>query len=215
MLNDILEQLFRAVVVSILRKIPEERISQTVTALYNGGVRAVEITLDTPGALRMIEKVKTEFGTKMTVGAGTVLDSETARTAILAGADFILTPTLSTPVIELCNRYGKPAVPGALTPTEILTACEAGAQLVKVFPARVYGPEYLKDLKGPLSQIKLMPVGGVGLENAAEFIRCGAHSLGIGSQMVNYAQVREGRFEEITRTASELMKLVTETKGIT
>jgi 2-dehydro-3-deoxyphosphogluconate aldolase/(4S)-4-hydroxy-2-oxoglutarate aldolase len=163
----------------------------------------------------MIEKVKTEFGTKMTVGAGTVLDSETARTAILAGADFILTPTLSTPVIELCNRYGKPAVPGALTPTEILTACEAGAQLVKVFPARVYGPEYLKDLKGPLSQIKLMPVGGVGLENAAEFIRCGAHSLGIGSQMVNYAQVREGRFEEITRTASELMKLVTETKGIT
>lgn len=209
---DILEQIHQAGVVSIVRGIPQEGVGETVAALLAGGVTAVEITMNTPGALRMIEQVKAKFGAEMCVGAGTVLDPETARVAILSGADFILSPTLSTKVIEVCHRYSKVAIPGVLTPTEILTAWEAGAKLVKVFPARTMGPEYFKDIKGPLPQVELMPVGGVGLENAAEFIRCGAHSLGIGGQLVNGARVREGRFDEITQIAAELVKLVREAR---
>jgi 2-dehydro-3-deoxyphosphogluconate aldolase/(4S)-4-hydroxy-2-oxoglutarate aldolase len=144
----------------------------------------------------------------MCVGSGTVLDPETARAAILAGADFILSPTLSTKVIEVCHRYGKLAIPGVFTPTEILTAWEAGARLVKVFPARVLGPEFLKDVKGPLSQVELMPVGGVSKENAADFIHCGAHSLGIGSQLVNVSRVKQGQFGEIAEKAAEFVQLV-------
>jgi 2-dehydro-3-deoxyphosphogluconate aldolase/(4S)-4-hydroxy-2-oxoglutarate aldolase len=206
--NDILRQLYQSGVVSIIRGIPEAAACQTVSALRAGGVGAVEITMDTPAALRMIERVKTEFGAELTVGAGTVLDPETARAVILAGADFVLSPTLSTAVIEVCHRYSKLAVPGVLTPTEILTAWEAGARLVKVFPARAVGPEYIKDVKGPLSQVEIMPVGGVDLDNAAAYIRCGAHSLGVGGQLVNTARVREGRFEEIAKAAAELVKRV-------
>lgn len=160
----------------------------------------------------MIEQVKNNFGANMCVGAGTVLDPETARMAILAGADFILSPTLSIRVIEICHRYRKLAIPGAFTPTEILTAWESGAQLVKVFPARTLGPEYIKDLKGPLSQVELIPVGGVGPENAGDFIRCGAHSLGIGSNLVNRSRVQQNLFNEITQKAAELVKLVKEAR---
>lgn len=212
MVTNILEQIYHSGVVSIIRGIPEKLINQAVAALEIGGVTAVEITMDTPGALRMIEQVKATFGDKICVGSGTVLDPETARTVILSGADFVLSPTLSTKVIEVCHRYSKLAIPGVFTPTEILTAWEFGARLVKVFPARTLGPEYLKDIKGPLSQVELMPVGGVGLENAAEFIRCGAHSLGIGGQLVNASRVQQGQFEDITKRAAELVKQVKEAR---
>jgi 2-dehydro-3-deoxyphosphogluconate aldolase/(4S)-4-hydroxy-2-oxoglutarate aldolase len=212
MVTKILEHIYRSGVVSIIRGIPEQWIGQTVSALETGGITSVEITMDTPGALRMIEHVKTAFGEKMLVGAGTVLDPETARLALLSGADFVLSPTLAVKVIEVCQRYSKLAIPGVLTPTEILTAWEAGALLVKVFPARTLGPEYLKDIKGPLPQVELMPVGGVGAENASEFIRCGAHSLGVGGQLVNPSRVRDGRFEEITQKAAELAGLVREAR---
>ncbi len=214
MITDILNQIYHSGVVAIIRGIPEEGINQTLTALETGGVTAIEITMDTPGALHIIEQVKATFGNKMCIGSGTVLDPETARAAILAGADFVLSPALSAKVIEVCQRYSRLAIPGVLTPTEILTAWESGAQLVKVFPARTLGPEYLQDIKGPLSQVELMPVGGVGPENAAEFIRCGAHSLGIGSQLVNASRVRQGRFEEITQKAVELVNKVKEARTI-
>jgi len=194
--------------VSIIRGIEEKDLGKVVEALYAGGIRAVEITMNTSGALRMIESVKDTYGDKMLIGAGTVLDPETARNSILAGADFVLSPTLSIPVIELCNRYSKLAVPGVLTPTEILTAWEAGAQLVKLFPARVFGPKYIKDVKGPLPQIEIMPVGGVSLENAGDFIKNGAFALGIGSNLVNVKWVKEGQFDQITKTAEDFVSRV-------
>jgi len=164
--------------------------------------------MNTLGALRMIEAIKAAFGDRMIIGAGTVLDPESARDSIQAGADFILSPTLSTSVIELCNRYSKLAVPGVLTPTEILTAWEAGAQLVKVFPARVFGPEYINDIKGPLPQVEIMPVGGISLENAQDFMKNGAFALGIGSALVNPAWAREGRFDRIYEMAKEFVSRV-------
>ncbi len=212
MVNDIIKEIYQKGVVSIIRNIPEDKVDATVAALYKGGIGAIEIAMNTSGALRMIEKVKTTFGTKISIGAGTVLDPETARAAILAGVDFILSPTLSVKVIEICNRYSKLAIPGVLTPTEILTAWESGARLLKIFPAGVFGPEYLKDIKGPLSQVELMPVGGVSLTNAAEFIRCGAHSLGVGSQLVSSARVQQGQFEEITEIAAAYIKQVKEAR---
>ncbi len=207
-----IEELYQSGVIAIIRGISEEKIGETVQALYDGEVRAVEIALNTSGALRMIEKVKADFGGKMCVGAGTVLDTESARAAILAGADFLLSPTLSVRVIEICNRYSKLMVPGVLTPTEILTAWEAGARLLKVFPAGTFGPQYFKDVKGPLPQVELMPVGGVSLENAGCFIRSGAHSLGVGNQLVNPSLVQQGLFQEITKRAGEFVGHVREAR---
>lgn len=194
--------------VSIIRGVEEKDVCNVVKALYEGGIRAVEITMNTSGALRMIEIVKDKFGDKMLIGAGTVLDTESARNSIQAGADFILSPTLSLSVIELCNRYSKLAVPGVLTPTEILTAWEAGAQLVKVFPARAFGPKYIKDIKGPLPQVEMMAVGGVSLENAEDFIKNGAFALGIGSCLVNTVWAKEGQFDRITETAKDFVSRI-------
>ena len=171
MVAELLRIISKYKLVAIVRGIEEKDVDKVVEALYQAGIRAVEIAMNTSGALRMIEAVKDKFGEKMLIGAGTVLDPESARNSIQAGADFILSPTLSLPVIEMCNRYSKLAVPGVLTPTEILTAWEAGAQLVKIFPARAFGPKYIRDIKGPLPQVEMMAVGGVSLENAEDFTR--------------------------------------------
>ena len=202
MIKDILNEIYNSGIISIVRGVEEAKLDQIVEALYNGGIRAIEITLNTPGALRMIEHTKDKYGNKMLVGAGTALDAETTRSSILAGADFVLSPTLSVPMIRMCNQYSKLAVPGVLTPTEILTAWKAGAQLVKVFPARAFGPAYIKDIKGPLEQVEIMPVGGVSLENSGQFITNGAFALGIGSELVNKKWVEEDDFYKITETAT-------------
>lgn len=208
MLRNILNCIAQTGIVSIIRGIDEAYIDNTVKALYNGGIRNVEITFDTPGAVRMIENVKNLFGEKMLVGAGTVLDAETARTAILSGADFILSPSLSAGVIEMCSRYGKLAVPGVLTPTEIITAWELGAQLVKIFPAGAFGPTYIKDIKAPLKQIEIMAVGGINISNAAEFIRSGAMSVGVGSELVNRRIVYEGNYDLITKNSIQFVESI-------
>lgn len=208
MVADILKTLGDCKLVSIVRGVEEKDALATADALYQGGIRAIEITMNTTGALRMIEKVKDSFEDKMMIGAGTVLDSENAANAITAGADFILSPTLSLKVIETCNRYSKLAVPGVLTPTEILTAWEAGAQLVKVFPARVFGPKYIKDIKGPLPQVEIMPVGGVSLENASDFIKNGAYALGIGTALVNPEWTSKGDFDKLIKAAEAFVSAV-------
>ncbi len=148
----------------------------------------------------------------MLIGAGTVLDAATARAAILAGAEFIVAPTLSPEVIEMCHRYDKVVVPGAYTPTEILAAWELGADFVKLFPAEVGGPAYLQAVRAPLPQVKLMAVGGVTLETAAGFIRAGAVALGVGSSLVNKKVVADGRFDELTATARALSQAVQEAR---
>src|SRR5690554_1957624 len=208
MVANILKILGEHKLVSIVRGVEEKDAIKIGEALYQGGIRAIEITMNTTGALRMIERVKDSFGDKMIIGAGTVLNNENAVNAINAGADFILSPTLSLRVIEACNRYSKLAVPGVLTPTEILTAWEAGAQLVKVFPARVFGPKYIKDIKGPLPQVEIMPVGGISQENASDFMKNGAYALGIGSALVNPEWASKGEFRKITDAAKAFVSAV-------
>jgi 2-dehydro-3-deoxyphosphogluconate aldolase / (4S)-4-hydroxy-2-oxoglutarate aldolase len=177
-------------------------------ALLRGGARSVEFTFTNPLAGRAIEAVRDAVGDRASIGAGSVLDPETARIAILSGAEFIVTPTLNTAVIELCNRYAVPTVIGGFTPTELLTAWQAGASYVKVFPATVGGPQYLKDVRGPLPQLKLIPTGGVSIENAADFIRAGASAIAVGSNLVDAKTVRAERWDVLEERARAFVEAV-------
>ncbi len=177
-------------------------------ALIAGGVRAVEFTFTNRDAGRAISAAVDAVGDEGFIGAGSVLDAETARAAILAGAQYIVTPTTRPTTIELCNRYGVDALVGALTPTEMLIAVEAGASYVKVFPASLGGPRYLKDVLGPLPQLRLIPTGGVSIDNAADFIAAGAVAVAMGSNLVDEATVAAGGWEEITARASAIVAAV-------
>ncbi len=195
-------------VVAIVRLADYSAAVQMVEALHKGGIKAVEFTYTNPDAGRAIEQIKRAFGAQIMAGAGTVLDPETARNAILRGSDFIVTPTLRPATIRLCRRYSIPTVIGAFTPTEILTAWEEGATCVKVFPASSVGPRYLKDVSGPLPQIKLIPTGGVNLENAADFIRAGASAIAVGSNLVDERTVTEMNWPLLTSRAAAFVAAV-------
>ena len=207
MSTSILEEIRRAKLVAIIRSHSTEGLENTVRSLYQGGIRTIEITMNTPGALRAIERVK-EMYPDVLIGAGTVLDSETARLAIMSGAGFLLTPTLKKDTIETANRYHVPIIPGVMTPTEVLTAYEYGAKMVKIFPIRQLGPKYLTDLQGPLPFVETMAVGGISLENAASYLQAGASSLGIGSSLVDEKLVQQGDFTEIERRAASFVEIV-------
>ncbi len=195
-------------VVAVLRADRPDALVEVAQAIGKGGIGAVEITMTTPGALNVIGECANRLGGEFLLGAGTVLDPETARAAILAGAEYIVTPTLNPDVITLCRRYDKIVIPGALTPTEILTAWECGADIVKVFPATAVGPRYFKDVKGPLPQIELMPTGGVDLENAGDFIRAGACAIAVGGNLVDKAAVAAGDWQVLTDTAMKYVDAV-------
>ena len=195
-------------VVAVLRADSPDALVHVAQAIGRGGVGAVEITMTTPGALDVIGECADRLGDELLLGAGSVLDPETARAAILAGAEYIVTPTLSPEVITLCRRYDKIVIPGALTPTEILTAWESGADIVKVFPATVVGPRYFKDVKAPLPQVDLMPTGGVDLDNAGDFIRAGACAVAVGSNLVDRAAVAAGEWHVLTDTARKYVDAV-------
>ena len=172
-------------VVAIMRARSSEQLIAAADAIKRGGVRAIEVTMTTPGALDVIAEAKARYGSDVVFGAGTVLDPESGRAAILAGAHFIVSPTLNLELIALCNRYSIPVAPGCYSPTEILTGWEAGADLIKLFPASVGGPDLVKAILAPLPQVQIIPVGGVDLSTAADFIRKGAVALGVGSDLVN------------------------------
>jgi 2-dehydro-3-deoxyphosphogluconate aldolase/(4S)-4-hydroxy-2-oxoglutarate aldolase len=178
-----------------------DQLLTAAEAILKGGVKVVEVTMTTPDALNIIQQADSQFGKEVLFGGGSVLDPETARAAILAGAQFIVCPTLNLKTIEICNRYSIPVVPGAYTPTEILTAWEAGATMVKVFPASAGGPAYIKAVKAPLPQVKLTAVGGVDLSNCADFIRAGCEVVGIGGELVNQKLLDARDFDEITKRA--------------
>jgi 2-dehydro-3-deoxyphosphogluconate aldolase / (4S)-4-hydroxy-2-oxoglutarate aldolase len=188
-------------IIAILRAKSSDQLIAAAEAIRRGGVRAIEVTFTTPGALQVIEQAGKKFGDDILFGAGSVLDPETARAAILAGAAFIVAPTLNLGVLELCHRYGVPVMPGCYTPTEILTAWQAGADMVKLFPASAGGPDFLKAVLAPLPQVEIVPVGGVELDNAAEFIRCGAAALGVGSSLINQKLLDAGDLDELERRA--------------
>lgn len=205
---EILKRLIEGKVVAVVRLDSGDQLVKVAEALQAGGISAIEFTVPTPGALEMIKQATAYFGDAVLMGAGTVLDPETARAAILAGAQFIVTPALNLKTIELCHRYGKPIIPGAMTPTEILTAWEAGADLVKVFPADSLGPAYLKAVLAPLPQVRLAPTGGISADNAADYLKAGATALGVGGKLVDKSAVARGDWAALTAEAERLMKAV-------
>jgi 2-dehydro-3-deoxyphosphogluconate aldolase/(4S)-4-hydroxy-2-oxoglutarate aldolase len=200
-------------IVAVVRAESGESLVQVVRALAEGGVTAAEITFTVPNALEVIRQVRDAVGDTVVLGAGTVLDPETARAALLAGAEYIVAPSLNLDVIRLCRRYDKVVMPGAFTPTEIVAAWEAGADVVKVFPADVAGPPYLKAIHGPLPQIRLMPTGGVDLNTAEAFLKAGACCLGVGSSLVSAKAVAEGDFTRIRDLAGQFAALVRRSRG--
>ncbi len=199
-------------IVAVVRAPDSDQLVEVARALADGGVDVVEITMSVPNALEVLRQVRQELGERLLLGAGTVLDAETARAVILAGAEFIVAPTLNLDVIRLCRRYDKLVMPGAFTPTEILTAWEAGADIVKVFPADVVGPAFFKAMRGPLPQIRLMPTGGVDLNTAADFLKAGACCLGIGGQLVEPKAVAERNFDRIRSLARKYVAIVQQNK---
>jgi len=199
-------------VVAIIRMSEPERIIEIARALRKGGVRCIEIPMTVPTALELIRETTRDASSDFVIGAGTVLDAETARATILAGAEFLVGPNTNFDMIKLCKRYRKVVIPGALTPTEILNAWQAGADIVKVFSARFFGPKYFSDLKGPYPHIDLMPTGGVRVDNAADFIRQGACAVTIGRDLLDTKAIAEGRFEVITERAKQLIASVMEAK---
>ena len=183
-------------------------------AIKEGGVSFIEITMSVQGAIDVIKELTQKYKDEIIMGAGTVLDTETGRAALLAGAQFIVSPTLNLDLIQLAHRYSAVVIPGAATPTEILTAWNAGADMVKVFPAgQLGGPEYLKALRGPLPQILLVPTGGVNLQNAGAFIKAGATALGVGGELVDKKAVKEKKFNVITDNTRAFLKVIKEARG--
>jgi 2-dehydro-3-deoxyphosphogluconate aldolase/(4S)-4-hydroxy-2-oxoglutarate aldolase len=207
--RDIVRKLLESGVIAIIRSRSSDQLLAVADAIQAGGVVAIEVTMTTPNALRIIEKAAARYESGVLFGVGSVLDPESARAAILAGARFVVYPTMSAETIRLCNRYAVPVIPGAFTPNEILAAWEAGADLVKVFPADVGGPGYIKAVKAPLPQVRLVPVGGVNLDTAADFIRAGSDVVAVGSALVDQAMVDAGRFEEIRDRARRFCEEVT------
>jgi 2-dehydro-3-deoxyphosphogluconate aldolase/(4S)-4-hydroxy-2-oxoglutarate aldolase len=208
-----LRQVLECGIVAVVRSPDSRQLVEVARALADGGVTVIEITMTVPNALEVVRQVRQALGDRVLLGAGTILDSETARAALLAGAEYLVAPTVNLDVIRLCQRYNKLVMPGAFTPTEILSAWEAGADVVKVFPADVVGPAFFKALRGPLPQVRLMPTGGVDLKTAADFLRAGACCLGVGGQLVEPKAVAEGNFDRIRDLARQYVAVVQEVRS--
>lgn len=210
--ND-LARVLESGIVAIIRAPDGSQLVEVAEALVLGGVDCLEVTFTVPQAHRVLEQVASRLGNKVLLGAGTVLDTETARIALLSGAEFIVSPAVNLEVIEMCRRYDKLIMPGALTPTEVVTAWQAGADIVKVFPSDITGPNYLKALHGPLPQIRLMPTGGVNLETAASFLKAGACALGVGGSLVESKAIANRDLTRIEQLARQFVKVVHDTRA--
>jgi 2-dehydro-3-deoxyphosphogluconate aldolase / (4S)-4-hydroxy-2-oxoglutarate aldolase len=206
---EILVRIKELAVVPIIRTPDSKSALAAVEAVLEGGIDCVEITMTVAGALKAIETVADRYGDKVLLGAGTVLDPETARACLLAGAQFFVTPSLNVRTIEIARRYSRPIFPGGLTPTEILTAWEAGADGVKVFPCNALGgAKYIKSVKAPFPHIDLIPTGGVNLETVADFLTAGSSAVGVGSELVDPASVSSGEYQAVTERARKFREIV-------
>jgi 2-dehydro-3-deoxyphosphogluconate aldolase/(4S)-4-hydroxy-2-oxoglutarate aldolase len=206
--SEVLNALREIGLVPVLRAESEEQALTLASAIAAGGVPVLEVTMTVPGAIRVMRRLAEERP-DILIGAGTVLDPETARMCILEGAQFVVSPALNVKTIEMCHRYGIAVLPGALTPTEIVTAWEAGADVVKIFPASALGgAKYLKSVKAPLPQVEMIPTGGVSLATAADFLEAGAFALGVGADLVNLKAITEGKPESITENARKYLAIV-------
>jgi 2-dehydro-3-deoxyphosphogluconate aldolase / (4S)-4-hydroxy-2-oxoglutarate aldolase len=207
--DEIVNRIKQIAVVPIVRTPNKETAIAAVEAVREGGIDCVEITMTVANAIEAIEAVADRYGDRILLGAGTVLDPETARACMLAGAQFFVTPSLNVKTIELARRYSKPIFPGGLTPTEVLTAWEAGADGVKVFPCNALGgAKYIKSLKAPFPQIELVPTGGVNLETIADFLAAGSAAVGVGSELIDAKSVAEGNYRFIAEKARKFREAV-------
>jgi 2-dehydro-3-deoxyphosphogluconate aldolase / (4S)-4-hydroxy-2-oxoglutarate aldolase len=212
--NAILSSIIDTGVVAIVRTSTADAAVKSVDAIFRGGIRAVEITMTVPGAIKALEHVADKFGDQIVLGAGTVLDPETARACMLAGAQFFVTPSLKLATIEMVKRYSKAIFPGALTPTEVLTAWEAGADAVKIFPCgNVGGPKYIKALKGPLPHIEMVPTGGVNLDTTVDFIKAGACAVAVGGELVDAKSIQAGNYQIFEERARQYLAKVREARA--
>lgn len=202
-----LHQLEQTRIIAILRGVAEPDLMQVAEALWQGGIRVMEITLNTPGALQMIGQVQKQFGEHLYIGAGTVLDLEDAQNAVEAGASFLVTPNTDEEVIHFAVKSNIPIYAGAMTPTEIVKAWKAGATAVKIFPSTGLGLPYIKELQGPFKQIPFVAVGGVNEENIRDFLSGGCHAIGIGGSLIQLTKIEEGNFSWIQEKAARLIKL--------
>jgi len=212
--SEVLNKIREIGVVPVVRASSAEEALRVVDAIREGGVPVLEITMTVPGAVQVIEEIVKRHGNDVLVGAGTVLDPETARACILAGAQFVVSPALNLDTIEMCRRYSIGIVPGALTPTEVITAWQAGADVVKVFPCGAMGgASYLKSLKAPFPQVDLIPTGGVSLKTAADFIAAGAMALGVGADLVDTKAIKEGNPSKVTEAARQYVEIVRQARA--
>jgi 2-dehydro-3-deoxyphosphogluconate aldolase/(4S)-4-hydroxy-2-oxoglutarate aldolase len=205
---EILDRILNPGIVAIIRADSSEQLIDATAALYEGGVTAVEVTMTTPNALQVISDVRKKFGDKVLIGVGSVLDTETARLAILAGAEFVVTPITRPEVIRLCNRYAKPIASGAYTPTECMTAHESGADFVKLFPADQVGPTHIKNILAPMPMLRIIPTGGVTVETAASFIKAGCVALAAGSSLVSKHVLKNADWKKLSETAAAFVSAV-------
>jgi 2-dehydro-3-deoxyphosphogluconate aldolase/(4S)-4-hydroxy-2-oxoglutarate aldolase len=212
--QQILSSMIDIGVVPVVRTASAESAIRSIEAIYRGGILAAEITMTVPGAIRALEKVADQFGDTIVLGAGTVLDPETARACILAGAQFLVTPALNVKTIALAQRYSKRIMPGALTSTEVVTAWQSGADIVKIFPASaVGGAKYIKALKGPFPQIEMIPTGGVNLDTTADFLKAGACAVAVGGELIDAATIKDGKYEVFEERARQYLEVVRKTRS--
>ena len=211
---EVLETIRRIGIIPVVRAKSADEAMQAIDAIREGGISILEITMTVPGAIGVMEQLARRFGAEVVLGAGTVLDAETARACILAGARFVVSPALNLGTIEMCRRYSVAVIPGALTPTEVVAAWSAGADVVKIFPCgAVGGASYIKSLKAPLPHVEMIPTGGVSVKTAADFIKAGSMALGVGADLVDTAAIRDGNAKSVTEKAREYVRLVQEARA--
>lgn len=195
-------------IIAVIRIKEEEKLKKVIEAIYNGGISVVEITMTVPNALRLIEKMSEEFEEKVLIGVGSVLNKTIAEEAIKAGAKYVVSPVFKKEILEAAHKYNLPAMPGAFTPTEIQAAHEAGADIVKVFPADIVGMNFFKAVLSPLPHLKLMPTGGVSLTNAGEWLKAGACAVGIGTALLDKNAIKNEQYDILTRNAETINKSI-------
>jgi 2-dehydro-3-deoxyphosphogluconate aldolase/(4S)-4-hydroxy-2-oxoglutarate aldolase len=200
-------------VVAVIRMKEPQKLREVIDAIADGGVRALEVTMTVPGAVELIRELASALPTGFILGAGTVVDAETAVRVIHAGARFVVGPVFRRSVITACHEHDVPAMPGCFTPSEILDAWEAGADIVKVFPATALGPAFIKDVRGPLPQVKLMPTGGVTLDNAGDWIRAGAVAVGVGTALLDAKAIAAGDYGVLRANAERIVANVRAARG--
>lgn len=207
--KNILDQVYNAGLVPVIRTDDKSEVMAIAESIFNGGLATIEVTMTVPGVLDVIKDLCKSFGNKAIIGVGSVLDADTARMAILAGADFIVAPTVDPATIAMCHRYSRPVIPGAMTPTEMLKAWENGSDMVKIFPADLIGgPGFIKAVKCPLPEIEVMPSGGVTLETAADYLNAGASVLSVGGGLLSKEILRTKDYKQLTQKTESFLKII-------